>query len=346
MADELISVLCFSRNRPLQLEAYLRSLHRTCSRPLPICVLYACELQFDSAYATLKKLFPEVNFVKEVDFGRDVLNYLHRVQTPLFMFGCDDVIFKRRWEPNFVLDTFNRMPALLGFSLRLGSEITYSHASNQLVPSPRFSATNPLLVWRWTSSQLEWGQPWELDCTIYRTKTVRNIITAINWFDWAHPNKLEGSVSYLVKPVKGMTWVGSHPRTALGTLVRMVSKGLGGSSRNGQEISCSLSSSVLNLLRKIGGLKSLDLMCSYPSARASVLTINRVQDIALNRTYGGGLDVDVLLDMWRRGTVLDINAYADHDFNIIHIGEAYFCERSGIFPRKNSEYRHESGHEP
>jgi hypothetical protein len=69
-------------------------------------------------------------------------------------------------------------------------------------------------------------------------------------------------------------------------------------------------------------------MASYAQARASVITINRVQDVSRNPVYEGDLTAEVLLDKWNGGTVLDTDAYAERSYSSIHVGEAYFCKRS------------------
>jgi hypothetical protein len=48
-----------------------------------------------------------------------------------------------------------------------------------------------------------------------------------------------------------------------------------------------------------------------------------------NPVYEGDLTVDMLLDKWNSGTVLDIDAYADRSYPSIHIGEVHFCQRMG-----------------
>lgn len=69
-----LSVLCFSKDRPLQLEGYLTSITQTCKEPLAITVLYVCGSEmFEGAYNTLVSRFPKVRFEREMNFRKQVL---------------------------------------------------------------------------------------------------------------------------------------------------------------------------------------------------------------------------------------------------------------------------------
>jgi hypothetical protein len=199
------------------------------------------------------------------------------------MFGCDDVVFKGAWDPREVMVTFQRLPNLLAFSLRLGKEITYCYPVNRDMSPPDFLKTVPFLVWRWPQGELDWGYPWELDCSIYSKHFVRSMLRALDkrgllpWRRWGNPNRLEGLGARLVR--------------------QMI---------------------------------NLDLMAAYPAARASVVTINIVQErYPTNRVYQENIPVEVLLEKWNSGIVLDIDHYVDRPYRSIHIGDVSFAHRSG-----------------
>lgn len=323
----LVSVLCFSKDRPLQLEAYLSSLFRLSATPMAVSVLYRCSPLFERAYVKLRSQFPQVDFIRETDFRDQVLSCVQGAETPLFMFGCDDVVFKRPWEPIEVWKAFELLPELLGFSLRLGREIVYCYPANRAMSTPRFLGTNPFLVWRWLLGEADWGYPWELDCTVYCTEFVRTMLTALEKLDWAHPNRLEGLGADLMHSVKGLDLIGFHFLTKTMVVARFVRGMLMMMDRvvpSGLE-NFSVGLVLETIVRQARGL---GLMASYPSARASVITINRVQDVTLNRVYEGNLTVNVLLEKWNAGAILDIDAYVDRSYPSIHIGEAYFSRRS------------------
>jgi len=249
---------------------------------LVVRVLYACSNRFESAYQTLRDYFPDVEFQREADFRQQVRDFVANAKTSFLMFGCDDVVFKGVWDPREVLVTFERLPNLLAFSLRLGKEITHCYPLGRDMALPNFLETTPFLVWEWRQGELDWGYPWELDCTIYSRDFVRMMLRELDklrlpWrrLDWGHPNRFEGLGAGLVRQ-----------------------------------------------------MTNLDLMAAYPAARASVVTINRVQDIAPNRVYEANVPVEVLLEKWNNGIILDTNHYVSRSYRSIHIGDAFFTKRS------------------
>ena len=319
VSDSLISVLCFSKDRPLQLEAYLDSLFRFSAEPLQVSVLYSCGPIFRTAYDKLKSYFPHVNFIRETDFKTQVLNYLEQVKSPFFMFGCDDVIFKRPWRPEEICKLFRDFRGLFGFSLRLGKEISWQQVLNRNMSKPNFLETNPFLVWRWPIARgVDWSYPWELTCTIYPTQLVRAMLTIMKKLDWGHPNRLEGLGAYLAKPTMGLEWMAHYIPVRANVLTKSSRRIL---------IPISFLSFLFFLPRVFCLTRGLDFMASYPSARASVVTINRVQDVVLDPIYDSGLTVDLLLEKWNKGTILDIDAYKGRSYPSMHIGDVHFCSR-------------------
>ena len=298
-----------------------------CQEPLSVTVLCACEGRFETAYSRLRSFFPQVDFIRENDFKEQVLDQLERVSTPLFMFGCDDVVFKRTWEPVQIWRTFQELPELFGFSLRLGKEITFSGTLGRNMSNPHFHRTDPFLVWNWYGGELDWGYPWEIDCTIYPTQFVRDMLMAVRKLDWAHPNKLEGVVAYLIRPMKALYWVAHHPRAGAnfinGAAREILTRGHGPNAMHRKP-----GGSLSDLVRGMATLRPLRLMASYPLARASVITINRVQDVALNLVSKDPMSADGLLEMWTRGMILDTDRYIGRSYRSIHIADASFKTRS------------------
>lgn len=266
----MITILCFSKDRPLQLEGYLSSLAASAGVDLPTAVLYAAGPEYRQAYAQLAKQFPRVTFIAEQNFKQQVMDFVNQASTPLFMWGCDDVVFKQPWEPRVIEKTFISFTKLMCFSLRLGQEINFCHPANLSERLPTFLASTPFLLWRWTEGEVDWGYPWELDCTIYPTMLIKSILQAMKDLDWGHPNRLEG--------------LGVH-------VVRQ--------------------------------LPENNLMACYPEARASVVTVNRVQEVVANRVYQNELSTSELLQRWQQGQRLDVERYRQQRYSSIHIGDLF-----------------------
>jgi hypothetical protein len=165
---------------------------------------------------------------------------------------------------------------------------------------------------------VDWSYPWELTCTIYPTQLVRVMLMIMKKLDWGHPNRLEGLGAYLVKPTMGLEWMAHYVPVRANVLTKSSRRIL---------LPLSFLSFLFFLPRVFCLTRGLDFMASYPSARASVVTINRVQDVASNPIYDSGLTVDVLLERWNNGASLDIDAYADRSYTSIHIGDVHFFSR-------------------
>lgn len=298
-----------------------------CQEPLSVTVLYTCEGRFEAAYGKLHSYFPHVDFIRENDFKEQVLGCLEQVRTPLFMFGCDDVVFRRAWEPGLIWRTFRDLPELIGFSLRLGKEITFSGTQGRSMTNPRFQRTDPFLVWEWCAGEFDWGYPWELDGTIYPTQFVRDMLMAIRKLDWAHPNKLEGVVAYLIRPMKTLYWAARHPRAGA-DFINGAAREIFTRGHKANAVHRKPGGGLTDLVRGMATLRSLRLTASYPLARASVITINRVQDVALNVVSKETMSADVLLEMWNRGMILDTDRYVGRTYRSIHICDAGLMPRS------------------
>jgi len=90
---KMISNIVFTKNRPLQLDAYLESLYRYIpSEIIQTYVLYKVEL-FEQQYEQLFDKYRDCVVVREKDFHRDLLNILQGISTRYTLFGIDDVVY-------------------------------------------------------------------------------------------------------------------------------------------------------------------------------------------------------------------------------------------------------------
>ncbi|MDD2237827.1 MAG: hypothetical protein PHG65_11545 [Kiritimatiellae bacterium] len=202
-----LTALCFSKDRPLQLDGYLRSVHRWFAHPPEITVLYtSTDSEIRDGYEELKREHPEVHFLPEQDFALQVLQWLDAVQTPLVLFGCDDVVYYQPVNVNVAGQVLREHPDVLGFSLRLGLNICHTHTRDDPIPPPAFITQEPILRWRWANAASDWGYPFELNGTLYRVERVRSILHLLEKLrqgdsrvEWRHPNFLESSANHLLR---------------------------------------------------------------------------------------------------------------------------------------------------
>lgn len=221
----MISVLSFSKDRPLQCEGYLRSLQKAFgSNASRVRVLFkASGPSFASGYGHVGAEYPGVEFVPEHDFGEQVLEWIHGLTTPLATFGCDDVVFRGQVDVLALAASFADAD-LAGFSLRLGRNIRFSHRRKEELSQPDFTQIDGCLTWKWTEAEGEWAYPFELNGTVYRASYLAALLNGLEQIrvagrgsrgEWRHPNLLELSGVTLMKAMKQFRRMASFEESRL-----------------------------------------------------------------------------------------------------------------------------------
>ena len=176
--EKMISNIVFTKNRPLQLEAYLQSLYRYFPVELiQTYIIYKVEL-FREEYESLFQKYPNCKVIEERDFHSDCLKVINRASTKYIMFGIDDVVFFDSVDIGLIDQTFHECKNdIFGFTLRVSPEslknskdvITEIEINNQKVYH---------LNWK-NGQTADSIYPFELCCTIYTTDSVRKIISSV-----------------------------------------------------------------------------------------------------------------------------------------------------------------------
>lgn len=185
-------ILVFSKDRPMQVELLLRSLHIRCQDMKAVdefkTVLYkASTPEIDEMYKTVAKEYPLFDFVPETDFKSQVLEQLRF--SKFVMFLVDDTIFIQNFTHADLYENLEDNNALLGISLRLGLNCVHCYAMNQITAAPFGTMeVGEKLYFNWTMGQLDWGYPLEVSSSIYRTEDIRNLLNGV---DFKNPNDLE-----------------------------------------------------------------------------------------------------------------------------------------------------------
>ena len=194
-SQAIVTMLVVSKDRPLQLDGTLRSWKRHCrdAGSIAVKVLYkASTSRLLSLYRRLMQEYPEVDFVREGDFRRDLLLLLRGQDYVLFV--VDDTVFIRDFTMADVAGTLHRRPEVLGFSLRLGRNTTYCYSMNHAQQLPDFE---PLeggsLKYRWPGADYDFGYPLELSSSVYRS---REMLQFLEPLEFKNPNTLEDIMSH------------------------------------------------------------------------------------------------------------------------------------------------------
>lgn len=184
-----IVTIVFSKNRPTQLDICLNSFYHygLNNSPSDINVLYTADERFDNSYEQLKYEYPNVNFVKENNFKKDLLDIVDGYDKVLFL--VDDNVFVKSFSLNLVSMLLDKDQDCLGFSFRLGKNTTYCYSlnSNQLLPDFQGVVDN-VLRYNWTMAQHDFSYPIELSSSMYRAKDLKEVLERGNY---NNPNDLE-----------------------------------------------------------------------------------------------------------------------------------------------------------
>lgn len=173
-----MTILVFSKDRALQLDAFLRSYEQFVWPVCPVEVLYRTTSERHAAayldvFARHRCAVPR----PQTTFKDDVLALLP--ETGHVVCFVDDQVFTRRWA----------VDAIAGLSLRLAPHLTacYPMRTDQpLPPFIPFSAS--MLSWRWAEGQGDWGYPLSLDGHVFDAAEFKPLVASLT-FD--SPNSLE-----------------------------------------------------------------------------------------------------------------------------------------------------------
>jgi hypothetical protein len=187
--------IVFSMDRPLQLEALLRSISKTVEGLSRLIVLYkASDERFASAYEEVIALHggADRRFAREVDakpFKEALLEILEALEQERVFFLVDDIVFMKDTDLS-AFDPFDLRRFVP--SLRLGSSISYSYNLGKSQAKPRFRPRRGgLLSWRWARGDIDWGYPLSLDGNMFDTQETLEILRSLSF---RSPNTLEAAM--------------------------------------------------------------------------------------------------------------------------------------------------------
>ncbi|MDR3590930.1 MAG: methyltransferase domain-containing protein [Negativicutes bacterium] len=193
-----ITVLVFSKDRAMQLDALLSSLLLHCREPqcLRVQVLFACSADRHRAqYRELASQYPQVSFLAETDFQAQVQEVLHQTEKILFL--VDDSIFVRPFSARQLRELLDNQTQAAGVSLRLGRNTTYCYPLERFQPLPRFEDLGDgFLRYAWQQAEGDFGYPMEVSSSCYRAEDVLRVLGGSGF---SNPNELEGAMAARVR---------------------------------------------------------------------------------------------------------------------------------------------------
>lgn len=189
-----MNIIIFSKDRPCQLEALLRSLKLYFDHPHEIYVLWRSEDRpYICGYDRLRSYDNSITWVRQENFKADLLHLLQHTinrNDAHLMFLVDDMIFTREFRGDSLLHTFDETPDILALSLRMGENITYCYPRDIPTSPPTFQNSHQ---WEWrTANPGYWNEPMSLDGHIYRLAELEPCIANL---EFHNPNTLETAMA-------------------------------------------------------------------------------------------------------------------------------------------------------
>lgn len=171
-----MTTIIFSKDRAMQLDAFLRSYEAHVDVE-PVHVLWrATTIRHHDAYAEVFRRHPQVHTVAQWSFKDDLLGMLPTEGCVVFF--VDDQVFIRDWAKSDVC----------GLSLRLAPHLTRCYPLNAEQPLPKLVNMSGIYTWPWADGQMDWGYPLSLDGHVFDAAWIRSAVMSV---DFHSPNALE-----------------------------------------------------------------------------------------------------------------------------------------------------------
>jgi GT2 family glycosyltransferase len=189
-----VVVIAFSKDRPLQLDAVLRSMqhHALDAKSPAIKVLWTASNWRDwELYRRLGRDHPGVELIEERSFKTQLV--AATLGFDYIAFLVDDSIFFRSFSVTSAVAILESDPLLIGYSFRLGRNIDYCYSMNQAQTQPAWEPRpDGTLTYRWVGQEADFGYPIEVSSSLYRSADIQPLLERL---PYRNPNSLEAALS-------------------------------------------------------------------------------------------------------------------------------------------------------
>jgi hypothetical protein len=203
-----VLIVVFSKDRPVQLEALLRSAEECFRGDCSMVVLWRATS--DSLSQVYSEVFTKyasrnISFVRESSFRDDLIALLNDSTSRGVMFLVDDLLFVDQFDASLLvgLNLLEVIP-----SLRLCPGISYCQTQSSASQPPRLSqykgGSTSWLQFSWLESNGDWAMPVSTDGHIFLRMKILNLMRRLRF---SAPNSLEkclGAYRFLFKFSKGL----------------------------------------------------------------------------------------------------------------------------------------------
>jgi hypothetical protein len=191
-----MNIIIFSKDRACQLDLLLRSIKQLWRgwEQFHFNIIWTASTDsFRSGYTQVMTDHPEMFFRCQGDFKKDLCSLINP-KKKYSMFFVDDQVMKEPFDMSCLeVEDFKANENIMALSLRLYPGITYCHPRAMTVSVPKFTRN---YLWQWEDCQGDWGYPWSIDSSLFRTE---DLIPSIFSRPYTNPNNFEDAL------VQGMT---------------------------------------------------------------------------------------------------------------------------------------------
>ena len=194
--------LVFSRNRPLQLDAFLRSAKENAGiDEKNVSVLYRYDVEYNKSLEILKSEHPSCEFIEESHFREQTIEWVER-SSDTISFATDDAVFTREVKSDFVREILLQNPSILTVSLRLGLHLNWCYPTNHQQIVPNGQVISQLFIWDTNLADGDWGYPLSVDGHVYRKQEAIEMLKRVAF---TNPNMLEANLQVLKSLVQNVS---------------------------------------------------------------------------------------------------------------------------------------------
>ena len=189
-----VASIVFSKDRAMQLHAFLSSYHDKVAHRGMMYVLYkATDERQEKSYIELQSIFTDAGyvFIEEVDFRTQLIELCENVEAGKILYYVDDMIFTHNLDYDAVrkIDT-----ATFLLALTRGKDLTYSIVLQKPLALPKFYDTvDGFESFRWneTTEISDWTFPLGVSGYMFGRTEAAAMLKAV---DFKAPNSLEAGM--------------------------------------------------------------------------------------------------------------------------------------------------------
>ena len=194
-----VAALVFSKDRAMQLHAFLTSYCEQVRSPPALTVLYrastaAHQAAYDELCAAAGELPAEIAFLPETDFRSQLIEFVARAEAAKVVMFVDDMVFKEPLD-GAALRAIDSASHIL--SLSRGRDLTYSTVLQRPITVPPLRPVGDgLLEFSWQGAEFsDWTFPLGLSGFMYGRLELLAMLRAL---PFRAPNSLEAAMQQLV----------------------------------------------------------------------------------------------------------------------------------------------------